>query len=64
MNATAVKIDVTAEAEDPALFRQSPNTCGRLDYAFNDAGTSMLLPIIDETTTDFCRVSGAWIPMC
>ena len=64
MNATAVKIDVTAEAEDRVPSSKSPNTCGRLDYAFNDAGTSMLLPIIDATTTDFCRVSGVWIPMC
>ena len=64
MNATAVKIDVIAEAEYPALFRQSPNTCGRLPYAFNYAGTSVLLPIIDDPTADFWRVSGLWIPMC
>ena len=31
MNTFAVKIDVTAEAEDEALIRQPLNTCGRPD---------------------------------
>jgi NAD(P)-dependent dehydrogenase (short-subunit alcohol dehydrogenase family) len=54
-----VKTDVSVEAEVEALIQRTMATYGRLDCAFNNAGTIALSPIIEETATDFHRVMDA-----
>jgi NAD(P)-dependent dehydrogenase (short-subunit alcohol dehydrogenase family) len=48
-----VKTDVTVEAEVAALMQRTVATYGRLDYAFNNAGTIALAPIVEESVADF-----------
>jgi NAD(P)-dependent dehydrogenase (short-subunit alcohol dehydrogenase family) len=48
-----IKTDVTVEAEVEALIQQTLQTYGRLDCAFNNAGTIALSPLVDATMTEF-----------
>jgi NAD(P)-dependent dehydrogenase (short-subunit alcohol dehydrogenase family) len=54
-----VKTGVSVEAEVEALIQRTMATYGRLDCAFNNAGTIALSPIIEETATDVHRVMDA-----
>ena len=51
-----VKTNVTVEAEVAALIQRTVATYGRLDYAFNNAGTIALAPIVEASATDFRQV--------
>jgi NAD(P)-dependent dehydrogenase (short-subunit alcohol dehydrogenase family) len=48
-----IKTDVTVEAEVEALIQRTTATYGRLDCAFNNAGTIALSPLVAETAADF-----------
>jgi len=55
-HATFVKTDVSIEAEVHNLIDRAVALYGRLDLAFNNAGTIALSAIADETETDFASV--------
>ncbi len=54
--ATFIKTDVCVEAEVENLIDQTVSIYGRLDCAFNNAGTIALSIIVDETEADFHSV--------
>jgi len=54
--ATFVRTDVRVDAEVRDLIDRTVSTYGRLDCAFNNAGTIALSPIVDNTETDFDAV--------
>ena len=51
--ATFVRTDVRVDAEVRGLIDRTVSTYGRLDCAFNNTGTIILSPIVDDTETDF-----------
>lgn len=65
--ASFVKTDISNAAEVSALIAKVGETYGRLDYAFNNAGTEgKLAPIVELTEEDFDRVidtnlKGTWL---
>lgn len=52
-NYTAVRCDVTQEADVEALVRVAVEQHGRLDLAFNVAGAARSAPIIDQAEEDW-----------
>ncbi len=54
--AVFVRADVSVEAEVSALVRRAVDEHGRLDAAFNNAGTIALSPIVDETEAHYREV--------
>jgi len=64
-----VKTDVANEADVRSLVEATVKTYGRLDYAFNNAGTEgALKPFIDQSSKDFdnvmnVNVKGVWLCM-
>jgi NAD(P)-dependent dehydrogenase (short-subunit alcohol dehydrogenase family) len=48
-----VKTDVTVEAEVMVLIQRTVAAYGRLDCAFNNAGTITLAPLVEESVSDF-----------
>jgi NAD(P)-dependent dehydrogenase (short-subunit alcohol dehydrogenase family) len=52
-DATFIRTDVCLEAEVQNLIEQTVSLHGRIDCAFNNAGTIALSAIADETETDF-----------
>lgn len=64
--AVAVPTDVADEAAAKALIEETVVRFGRLDVAFNNAGTTAYLPIEELTAADFDRVMatnvrGVWL---
>ncbi|GHO93569.1 2,5-dichloro-2,5-cyclohexadiene-1,4-diol dehydrogenase [Reticulibacter mediterranei] len=55
-NALAVPTDVSSAASLEELVRQTVETYGRLDIAFNNAGIGMHKPFIEYTEEEFDRV--------
>lgn len=55
-SATFVRMDVRVEDEVEHLIDQTVSLHGRLDYAFNNAGTIVFSGIADETEADFGSV--------
>lgn len=64
-----VKVDVSKAAEVEAMVRQTVDTYGRLDCAFNNAGIAgQLLSTVDSTEENWDRViainlTGVWLCM-
>lgn len=64
-----VKTDVANEDDVRSLVEQTVKTYGRLDYAFNNAGTEeTMTPLVDQTSDNFDRimnvnVKGVWLCM-
>jgi len=64
-----VKTDVTREHEVEQLVELAVGKYGRLDYAFNNAGTAEdLMPFVDKTSATFdqimnVNVKGVWLSM-
>ncbi len=64
-----IKTDVSVAAEVDALITKTVERFGRIDCAFNNAGTvGGLVPIIDETEAEFDRImnvnlKGVWLCM-
>jgi NAD(P)-dependent dehydrogenase (short-subunit alcohol dehydrogenase family) len=64
-----VKTDVTNENDVRLLIEKTIENHGRLDYAFNNAGTEEIrTPLLDQTSEAFDRimnvnVKGTWLSM-
>jgi len=64
-----VQTDVTKAPEVENLVRQTVATYGRLDYAFNNAGTEgVLKPCIEQTEEEYditidTNIKGVWLSM-
>jgi len=54
--ATFIRTDIRVDAEVKNLVDRTVSTYGRLDCAFNNAGTIALSAIVDTTETDFHAV--------
>ncbi|HEY8289657.1 MAG TPA: glucose 1-dehydrogenase [Acetobacteraceae bacterium] len=54
--ATFIRTDVCVEADVENMIDQTVSLYGRLDYAFNNAGTIALAAITEETESDFDAV--------
>jgi NAD(P)-dependent dehydrogenase (short-subunit alcohol dehydrogenase family) len=52
-----VRTDVSVEADVAAMVQQAVSKYGRLDFAFNNAGTFGLCPMSEESEADFARIS-------
>jgi len=55
-NGVFVRTDVAVDAEVEALLRRTIDEYGRLDIAFNNAGTIALSPVVKETEERFRAV--------
>ena len=64
-----VKTDVTSEIDVQTLINTTVNTYGRLDFAFNNAGTEQKpIPLMEQTEAEFeqvinTNVKGVWLCM-
>lgn len=56
--ATAIRTDVTIEAEVAALVAATVQTYGRLDIAFNNAGVELLEPVTSASAESYHKVMG------